>query len=69
VLGRGYAVCWDETHTTIVRDAARVHPGDEVQVELARGAIRCAVKDSRPTDGRDTRGYGETHGKKGDRHE
>jgi exodeoxyribonuclease VII large subunit len=43
VLGRGYAVCWNADRTGIVRDAARVEPGDEVHVRLERGELDCKV--------------------------
>jgi exodeoxyribonuclease VII large subunit len=43
VLARGYAVCWDDTRTQILRDASLVEPGDRVIVTLERGELRCAV--------------------------
>ena len=43
VLARGYAVCWNEDRTAIVRDAAAVEPGDRVHVKLERGELDCAV--------------------------
>ena len=43
VLGRGYAVCWNEDKTAIVRSAATLAPGDAVQVTLAQGEIDCRV--------------------------
>jgi exodeoxyribonuclease VII large subunit len=46
VLARGYAVCWDETRTRILRDAAGVIPGDRVVVTLEKGELRCAVDKS-----------------------
>jgi exodeoxyribonuclease VII large subunit len=46
VLGRGYAVCWDDAHTRIVRDAVAVAPGDHVRVTLDRGELRCQVTDA-----------------------
>jgi exodeoxyribonuclease VII large subunit len=45
VLGRGYAVCWNADRTRIVRDAATVAAGDDVQVTLERGTLHCEVKD------------------------
>ena len=45
VLGRGYAVCWNADRTKIVRDAQSVADGDEVNVTLERGALRCEVKE------------------------
>jgi exodeoxyribonuclease VII large subunit len=43
VLGRGYAVCWDQTRTRIVRDASAVREGDGVRVTLHRGELECRV--------------------------
>ena len=54
VLGRGYAVCWNADRTAAIRDAARVHPGDTVQVTLGHGALTCEVRDR--THGRDDSG-------------
>ena len=44
VLGRGYAVCWNDDQTAIVRSAATVSPGDRVHVTLASGEIDCRVE-------------------------
>lgn len=43
VLGRGYAVCWNDARTSIIRSAAGVSPGDAVRVTLAEGELRCEV--------------------------
>jgi len=43
VLGRGYAVCWNEDRTSIIRSARAVGPGDGVRVTLAEGEIACRV--------------------------
>jgi exodeoxyribonuclease VII large subunit len=43
VLARGYAVCWNEGRTAIIRDAAAVARGDRVHVKLERGELDCAV--------------------------
>jgi exodeoxyribonuclease VII large subunit len=43
VLGRGYAVCWDENRRLILREAAAVREGDAVRVTLHRGELRCTV--------------------------
>ena len=43
VLGRGYAVCWDEQHTRIIRDADTVREGERLAVTLERGELRCQV--------------------------
>ncbi|HEY7501645.1 MAG TPA: exodeoxyribonuclease VII large subunit [Vicinamibacterales bacterium] len=44
VLGRGYAVCWNEERTAIVRRAASVQPGERVHVTLHDGALTCQVQ-------------------------
>jgi exodeoxyribonuclease VII large subunit len=44
VLGRGYAVCWNEAHDGIIRSATSVAPGDAVQVTLAEGELSCRVE-------------------------
>lgn len=44
VLGRGYAVCWNEARTSIIRSATAVGPGDAVRVTLAEGEIGCRVE-------------------------
>jgi exodeoxyribonuclease VII large subunit len=46
VLGRGYAVCWNEERTRVVRDAADVARGDAVRVTLAKGELDCEVRNS-----------------------
>jgi exonuclease VII large subunit len=43
VLGRGYAVCWNEARTSIIRSAATVARDDRVHVTLADGEIACRV--------------------------
>jgi len=43
VLGRGYAVCWDDARTRILRDASTVKTGEHVRVTLAKGELRCEV--------------------------
>jgi exodeoxyribonuclease VII large subunit len=43
VLARGYAVCWTDDRTRIVRDAATVSVGGAVTVALARGALGCRI--------------------------
>jgi exodeoxyribonuclease VII large subunit len=45
VLGRGYAVCWNEDRTQVIRDASTAQPGDNVRVTLARGELHCTVRD------------------------
>jgi len=44
VLGRGYAVCWDQDRTRIIRDAGTVSQGDGVRVTLHRGELECRVE-------------------------
>jgi exodeoxyribonuclease VII large subunit len=44
VLGRGYAVCWNEARDSIIRSATSVAPGDAVQVTLAEGELACRVE-------------------------
>ena len=46
VLGRGYAVCWNEARTSIIRSSRAVRPGDGVRVTLAEGEIACRVSES-----------------------
>ena len=41
VLGRGYAVCWDEERRAILRDA-RAWRRRPIRVTLARGELRHA---------------------------
>jgi exodeoxyribonuclease VII large subunit len=43
VLGRGYAVVWNEDRTRVLRDASTVAPGDTVHVTLSRGEIEANV--------------------------
>jgi len=44
VLGRGYAVCWNEDRSRVLRDAATVETGDHVKVRLAKGELDCEVR-------------------------
>jgi exodeoxyribonuclease VII large subunit len=44
VLARGYAVCWNEDGTRIIRDATTVAPGDTIRVSLERGELHCDVR-------------------------
>ena len=46
VLGRGYALCWNESRTAIIRSAATVKAGERVRVTLAQGEIGCRVEDT-----------------------
>jgi len=45
VLGRGYAVVWDETRTRVIRRADEVKPGDRIRATLAEGEIRARIED------------------------
>ena len=46
VLGRGYALCWNEARTGIIRSAAQVKTGERVRVTLAEGELGCRVEDT-----------------------
>ncbi len=46
-LQRGYALATD-SHGRLLTDAGRVHPGEEIELRLARGRLICEVKASRP---------------------
>jgi exodeoxyribonuclease VII large subunit len=46
VLGRGYAVCWNESRTSIIRSAAAAAPGNKVRVTLADGELACRVEEN-----------------------
>jgi len=48
VLARGYAVCWNEPRTSIIRSAHAVAPGDRVRVTLADGELSCRVEPADP---------------------
>jgi exodeoxyribonuclease VII large subunit len=50
VLGRGYAVVWDESRTHVIRNASDVRRGDTVRVTLSEGELQCEVVN---TDGHD----------------
>jgi exodeoxyribonuclease VII large subunit len=52
VLGRGYAVCWNDARTAIIRSVGNVSPGDTVHVRLHDGELDCNVKG---TEGPSTR--------------
>jgi exodeoxyribonuclease VII large subunit len=43
VLGRGYAICWDQTRTRAIRSASPELVGRRVHVTLADGDLRCTV--------------------------
>jgi exodeoxyribonuclease VII large subunit len=46
VLGRGYAVCWNEARTGIIRSSSAVRPGDRIRVTLAAGEVGCRVEET-----------------------
>ncbi len=46
VLGRGYAVCWNESRTSIIRSAGATTRGDTVRVTLADGELACRVEEN-----------------------
>jgi len=52
VLGRGYAVCWNEDRTSIIRSADTVETGDGVRVTLAEGELACRVESATVDDER-----------------
>lgn len=43
VIGRGYAVCWNDDRTAIIRSVHDVQPGDGVRVTLTDGDLSCVV--------------------------
>jgi exodeoxyribonuclease VII large subunit len=43
VLGRGYALVWDEARGRLVRSAAEVEPGEALRIRLHQGALRASV--------------------------
>lgn len=47
VLARGYAVCWNDDRSAVIRDAARVQDGDRVHVVISRGELTCSVTSRR----------------------
>jgi len=46
ILERGYALVFDASGN-LLKDAAKVKPGDEISARLAKGTVRAAVKKSR----------------------
>ena len=44
VLGRGYAVAWNEDRTRALRSASEVSEGDRIRVTLASGELECDVR-------------------------
>jgi len=52
VLGRGYAVCWNDDRTAIIRRASTAHPGDRVHVTLQEGGLTCLIQAVQPSPDR-----------------
>jgi exodeoxyribonuclease VII large subunit len=50
ILNRGYALVFD-ANGQLVKDAARLHAGDEVSARLARGRVRARVSGTEPESG------------------
>jgi exodeoxyribonuclease VII large subunit len=50
VLSRGYAVCWNEDRTAIIRHASAVAPGERVRVTLHEGELDCEVRKRHGSD-------------------
>ena len=44
VLARGYAVCWNDDRSAIIRSADAVSEGDAVHLTLSRGELDCRVE-------------------------
>jgi exodeoxyribonuclease VII large subunit len=49
ILNRGYALVFD-SNGVLLKDAARVKPGDEVSARLARGRVRARVSATEPAE-------------------
>ena len=58
VLGRGYAVAWNENRTRVLRDASAVAPGDRIHVTLSKGEIDCEVRSTTDSTQRTPRTQG-----------
>jgi exodeoxyribonuclease VII large subunit len=48
VLGRGYALVWDEAAGLLLRDAAETEEGRRLHIRLHHGAIRATVESRKP---------------------
>lgn len=46
VLARGFAVCWNDQRTQILRTSVDVAVGDTVRVKLQDGELRCDVRET-----------------------
>jgi len=49
-LDRGYAIVSDCKTGTILTDAAKVHPGADIEAQLASGSLRATVQATRPAE-------------------
>jgi exodeoxyribonuclease VII large subunit len=56
VLARGYAVCWNDARTSIIRSSRAVERGDAVRVTLADGELACRVDHHVEPGGTDLQG-------------
>jgi exodeoxyribonuclease VII large subunit len=56
VLGRGYAVCWDDTRTRVLRRASETAAGRSVHVRLHEGELRCDVREIMTPNGTSPKG-------------
>jgi len=59
VLGRGYAVAWNDERTRVLRDVADTTVGDRIRVTLAKGELQCEVQ-TKSTNTEDTEKNGGT---------
>jgi exodeoxyribonuclease VII large subunit len=59
VLGRGYAVAWNDARTRVLRDASDTAVGDRIRVTLAKGELECDIR-QKSTDTEDTEKNGGT---------
>ena len=48
VLGRGYALVWDEATGVLLRDAGETELGHELRVRLHKGTVRATVESKEP---------------------
>lgn len=48
ILSRGYALCFEEDGTTVVRSSADVNAGDRINVRLAQGRVGAVVTETSP---------------------
>ena len=48
VLGRGYALVWDEAAEALLRDAGETEEGRPLRIQLHRGVIRATVESREP---------------------